>query len=181
MQNKKKKRIFIALGISKELIKKLQVWRKARYGFPVRWIPDKDLHITIIPPWYSYRVKEIIDKLKSADIAVEPFLAIFKKISFGPNPKHPRLIWAEGESIGAVVLENQLRTLLQKRKEKQIFLPHFTIARFASNDFPSFPIKELKENINWKEHINSFLVMESHLRKSGATYEILAKIPFKRK
>nr|MBI5456041.1 RNA 2',3'-cyclic phosphodiesterase [Candidatus Levybacteria bacterium] len=181
MQYKKKKRIFVALGISKGLIKKIQAWREARHDFPVRWISDKDLHITIISPWYSGRVERVIEKVKYANIALEPFSVQFKKISFGPKPEHPRLIWAEGESSGTVVLENQLKRLFRKRKEKRDFLLHLTIARFAPNDFPSFPVKKLNGNINWKERINSFLIMESHLRRSGAAYEILSKIPFKRK
>ncbi len=182
MQERNKKRIFIALGISERLKEKIETWRKHRPDLPVRWILNKNLHITLIPPWYSEDVEGVIEKLRSRNIGVKPFTVLFKRITLGPDPKHPRLIWVEGESSEEIVLlKTLLENLLQKRKEKRDFSPHLTLARFGSKDFPSFPEKKLYENISWKEGFYSFLVMESHLKRSGAEYRMLASVPFKRK
>jgi len=66
---------------------------------------------------------------------------------------------------------------LQRKSEKRPFLTHLTIARFKKKDFASFPTRDLHNKVFWEEKVNSFLLMESRLKRSGAEYEKLAEIP----
>ena len=53
------------------------------------------------------------------------------------------------------------------------FIMHVTIARFRQEEFSSFPIKKIDDKVSWQERIGSFVLMESHLSREGADYEIL--------
>lgn len=172
-----KRRIFVALGISEELQRKIKAWEKNWRYLPARWINKENLHITLIPPWYESKISEIESKLRLNKSLLKPFTLIFQHITFGPNPKKPRLIWLEGERLFELeLLKNKLEKILQQKAEKRDYTVHMTLARFKPKDFSNVAIKTLNEKVNWEERIDKFFLMESHLRKSGAEYDKLAEI-----
>ena len=140
---------------------------------PVRWLAGKNLHITLIPPWYSDNVEAVIKKLKK--IKCPPFDINFSKVAYGPDPKRPRLIWAEGIASEEVAcLKDGLEKMFPEYKSTyKKWLVHMTIARFRQEEFPSFSIKKIDEKVSWQDRIESFVLMESHLSREGADYEIL--------
>jgi 2'-5' RNA ligase len=147
---------------------------------PVRWIKPENLHLTLLPPWYTSEAEKLIPRLSQADLKVLPFALSFQKVTFGPTSHRPRLIWAEGErNENLAELKTALEKALKRPTEKRDFLPHLTLARFHSQDFPRFPVKKLEENVSWILEVNSFRLMESHLKRSGAEYQVLAKIPLR--
>lgn len=182
-----KKRVFIALPITDKLQDKIEEWKKNYRDLPVRWIKKENLHVTLIPPWYISKVDETIHRLKSVnqDDAIKPFSITFREVTFGPNPQRPRLIWASGDGVlEIIILKSKLeeilsprQTWLAQKREKREFLIHLTIGRFKEKDFAKFPIKSLHDKVFWQEKVSSFLLMESHLKRSGAEYEKLAEIP----
>ena len=112
-----KKRIFIGIKISDELAKEILDWKKPFWKSfaktPLRWIEGKDLHITLIPPWHmdEEEVEWVKQKLGAVQGMMKPFDIEFKKVIYGPSPKHPRLIWAEGQTPQEIV---DLKTELEK-------------------------------------------------------------------
>lgn len=173
-----KRRVFIALPISVQLQKKIAIFEKDWQHLPVRFLEGKNLHITLIPPWYVDDVNEVINLLKSNKNLVDPFKIAFEEITFGPDFKKPRLIWAQGVTPQEIIfLKTQLKKILKKKREMRNFLLHLTLARFKPQDFSSFPVKTLKEKVSWQEQIRSFVLMESHLTRTGASYEVLLEIP----
>jgi len=153
------KRIFIGIAISDNLQKEILEWQKSRPDLKVRWLKPKNLHITLVPPWFEKnvdRIKEKISLLKK----FKPFIIKFNKISLGPSPKHPKLIWFEGESKEF----NNLKIELEKYFENKDIHPpklHVTIARFKISDFLKFPKKELSEKIDWEEEVENITLFES--------------------
>jgi 2'-5' RNA ligase len=99
----------------------------------------------------------------------------FNKVSYGPNPKRPRLIWAKGKAPEKIIyLKNELEKIFPEYKsDYKDWLMHITIARFDPEIFYSFPIKVLDEKVVWRDRAGSFVLMESHLSRSGADYEVL--------
>lgn len=173
------KRIFIAIPISEKLRQKALEWKNSQDGllnFPIRWIGGKNLHLTLVPPWRENDIEAAKQKLDSA-VGSGALEIEFVKISYGPNLKHRRLIWAEGKpSEKLEELRIHLENIFKVKSENRPWLPHLTVARFNRDDFGRFPVKNLDEKISWKEKIDSVAIMESKLSPSGAEYEILYKI-----
>lgn len=178
-----KHRIFIALGISDGLVSAISNWEssfasesKDTYS-KIRWLKRENLHLTLVPPWYEDdggigRVKGLLSSVRK-----ERFVLDFRRVTYGPNPKRPRLVWLEGEtSRGLVNLRDSLCEILGKEIEKRPFLLHLTIGRFRENEFSSFAVKEINDKFIFKEEATSLLLMESHLERSGAEYSVLHKI-----
>jgi len=174
-----KKRIFIAITIPKNLQQKIWDWQQSlTYQLPVRWLALKNLHLTLIPPWYEDNLEKIFLALDALPKKYPPFKIKFSQVTFGPNRYQPRLIWATGETPQAsLVLQKALGSLFPHLKsEKRPFRLHLTLARFRPEQFASFPIKNLNEIINWQTDVTSISLMQSHLSKTGADYEILKDI-----
>ncbi len=151
-------------------------WEKTFHGLPVRWIAPKNLHITLIPPWEEENIERVIDTLKT----VSGFGASevqFRRVSYGPNPRSPRLIWAEGQTPPALLaLKKQLEPLLGQKPQRRDFFLHLTLARFRQEEFYDFPLKKLNERTNWIDQASSLVLMESHLLPDGADYEVITTI-----
>ncbi len=171
------KRIFIAIKISLEIQKKADEWKAGLRALPVRWIPEENLHITLIPPWEEENIEEIISKAEKIRGKINPFAIEFQKITYGPNSNNPRLIWACGDAVKNLVrLKNEIAKLLGAEQSNREFKPHLTLARFRPENYFNFPIKNLNEHISWKEKVGSICLMESILKSEGAEYKILKTI-----
>ena len=172
------KRLFVAIPISEELQKGILEWEKYFNHLPVRWLSGKNLHITLVPPWYEDNAEEVAEKLKTIKGEFGSFDVAFKRVNFGPDPKNPRLIWAENTMPQKILdLKDKVEQALMIEGENR-FKFHLTVARFRPETFTSFPIKKLDEVIFWPDKIKSIVLMESHLSPAGADYEILEEIKF---
>jgi 2'-5' RNA ligase len=93
-------------------------------------------------------------------------------VSFGPTPKKPRLIWAEGQASREILdLRLKIYEALGRKSEGRPFKLHLTLARFRPADFAAFPLKVLNEKVPWRERFGSFVLMRSRLSPQGADYE----------
>lgn len=169
----------MAIPISDRLQKEISAWEKNLPALPLRYLVGRNLHITLIPPWYVDDIGKC-DGLVKKTSRFGRFNIKFNTVSFGPNIYQPRLIWATGNAPPEIIgLRDALSDIFDQPKETRPFRLHLTIARFNPIDFPTFPIKKLKENVLWEEEVNSVVVMESHLSRQGADYEIIAKAPLR--
>ncbi|MDO8515795.1 MAG: 2'-5' RNA ligase family protein, partial [bacterium] len=138
------KRLFIAIPISQSLQTEIVVWAEKYFTLPVQWLQGKNLHVTLIPPWYEHNLEEVFSFFDSVKGIVRPFEIKFEHISVGPNPHEPRLIWVAGEAPGELlVLKESLEKTFGKKSEHQHFKMHLTLARFRPEDFVLFPKKKI--------------------------------------
>ena len=197
------KRIFVAVGTAPELQEAVAAWAAAHGALPVRWLSGpvrngvsngagKNLHVTLVPPWYERDTDAVARKLAPLR-GFAPFAVRFDRIVYGPSPREPRLIWAEGTAPQELIeLKQKIELLLGVHPEARPFRLHLTLARlrtpkrsdggqarFRPEQFASFPMKRLDERVSWTEEIRSVLLMESHLSPAGADYEVLADIPLR--
>ena len=171
-------RVFVAVPISNELQGKILEWEKFFPDLSVRWLLGKNLHITLVPPWEENNVEGVKNLLEKVENPA-PFEAEFNDVSFGPNPKSPRLIWASGNAPREMVnLKNNVEKVLEINPENRPYKLHLTLARFKLEDFRNFSIKNLNEKVLWKERVDSFVLMESRLSRAGADYETIFKKKF---
>lgn len=169
--NLPEKRIFLAIPASLELQRDILEWEKKFSRLPVRWLAGKNLHITLIPPWYERDFEK--SKKLLAEIHAQSFPVVFSKVSYGPSQSNPRLIWAEGLSSPECSNLQKQAGIIFGFKRQRLFRPHLTLARFRPENFSSFPVKNLNENIGWQMRVNSVVLMESRLSPQGADYQII--------
>ncbi|OGG23738.1 2'-5' RNA ligase [Candidatus Gottesmanbacteria bacterium RIFCSPLOWO2_01_FULL_43_11b] len=161
-----KQRIFVAIGISEDLKASIAKWQKQNAKLAIRFIQPKNLHLTLIPPWYE-DPKKIIKQMQKFSSSVKPFSLKFHLIE-----SRPRLVWMKGKfSRELVSLQKELTRFLHVKLESRLLLPHITLARFKKN------IIFEEKTIDWSMHVNSFVLMKSSLSPNGANYEVLAEFP----
>ncbi len=169
------RRIFVALPVSKALEEQVALWRVGYRNLPVRWLTGKNMHVTIIPPWEEEQIEPITDLLETLQGTIGAFALDFERVTYGPNRKEPRLIWAEGETPDQIfTLKHNIERTLSQTPEIRPFRLHMTLARFAQEEFKTFPVQELKDTVAWNEPVNSFVLMESRRSPQGADYEVLS-------
>ena len=172
-----KRRIYVAIAIPPDLQERM-VAISRKYDLPVRWIAGKNLHITLIPPWYAEDIDEVKEQLRRLE-KHRKFYVAFNKVRYGPDSRNPRLIWAEGPTTKKILdLQEHVESALGAHDERSFRL-HVTLARFKPEDFLKFSTKVIDEDVDWKFMIDSIVLMESHLSAKGADYEILERIKFK--
>lgn len=182
-----KLRIFVAIKISEKLQNQIADWRIDFLGknpgafFDLRWLENKNLHITLIPPWYEdeRNIEKATSDMRQATRQIRSFDIEFNKVTYGPEPRRPRLIWAEGNAPHELLqLKDALEKMFPKHKsEYREWITHLTLARFRQGDFHYFSLKKLDEKISWREKVKSVVLMESRLSPAGANYETIAEAP----
>lgn len=171
-------RVFIALPLSTELQNTIFFWEQRFQNLPVRWLKGKNLHITLVPPFEVDDLGSIVTLLDGLKGATGKTEINFTRVTFGPNSREPRLIWAEGNTAPQLLkLKSALEVVLGRDPDPRPFRLHFTLARFRPENFYSLSIKTLNEIVDWHDTANSFVFMKSYLLPGGADYEIIADIP----
>jgi 2'-5' RNA ligase len=178
-------RLFIAAIIPEEIKKELlsQKLRK-KFGENLRWTPSQNLHLTLA--FLGWVEKEKIEKIKKilreATGKVSPPLFLkLTKISLGPDPKKPRLVWVEGKA------NNEFLNFVEKLKQELIregifvdqkysFRPHLTLARAKGKELWG---KNIEEKIDLTFPVREIALMESQLKREGAEYTILESYSLK--
>lgn len=172
------KRVFVAIKISKQLQAEIAKWRQDFPDWPVRWVPDENLHITLAPPWPEDDIPKIKNNLAKIQDRFKPFKINFNKVSFGPNQRDPRLIWATGQAPEEIInLAKTVQEVIgQAQNNSRPFTLHLTLARFKPWQFSGFKNKNLDEQVSWPDLVNEVELIESVLLPTGAEYIALKKI-----
>ncbi len=172
------KRIFIGITVDRLLYPKIESLKQKLLEISLRWIRNKNLHITLIPPWYEDEkgIEKRITDIKKGIAGIKKFEISFNKVRLSPNRRIPRLIWAEGEADERIILlVKKLEGIIGKKPENRGFKLHLTLARFRKT--PGSPsVKSIKKAIAWKQSVNSLCLLESRLSSKGADYLLIREI-----
>lgn len=113
------KRIFVAINISDRLKKKVSIFHQKYNNLPVRWIPDENLHLTLMPPTEldDNEMVKMIEKLKKIEGELGFIEVKFDQVCLGPDLRRPRLIWAKCEENSKLEsLKNRMTDILGLRR-----------------------------------------------------------------
>jgi 2'-5' RNA ligase len=166
-----------------------------------RWLPANNWHLTITFLGYQPddAIPVIVESSKSAaknySHILENMRIVFDGISFGPTGKRPRMIWLVGTnetSKNLAVLKNTLEDELVKngikfQRENRPYNMHLTLARFnimksdVQRKFYQYLGHRTSRDVGCPKiefTPQSLDLMESYLKRTGAEYEVSAKIPF---
>lgn len=188
------KRLFIAINLPEEvkqriteIIKQINP-EKFSDKSNFRWLSPENWHLTLV--FLGYQPDEVISPiLESIKETVQHFpvsTVEFEKIILAPPGKTPRMIWLCGtketsKALGEIkkyLDDSLIKNGVGFQRENRPFNTHLTLARFQSgqqnnqNKLPNYPIHQLSFIAQ------SLDLMESHLKHTGAEYEILSKMDF---
>lgn len=126
-------RVFVALRIAPEIAGELAQMARVLERFAVRLIAPADIHLTLVPPWNETSIPGAIEKLRGVADKAAPFTLAFRHLGYGPQPRRPRLLWADceaGEELAALYA-----ALLHAfgQTDERPFRPHVTVARIRGN------------------------------------------------
>jgi 2'-5' RNA ligase len=172
------RRVFIGFHAGQALSDAVAGFRRLHDGMNVRWILSENLHVTMVPPWETEDpdlVCSLLGELASGFAAVP---VRFDVVSFGPEPGHPRLVWATGEAPAAL---RGLAALLKGafgggNDAGREFLLHLTIARIKRQEGRPLSDLKLHEPIEWNTELDTLCLYESVLKPTGAEYRVLCRI-----
>lgn len=185
-----KRRIFIAINLPEKIKKELFNYQKNWPRLPCRWLKRENLHLTLAFLAYlnDEQLAEVFEITSKAALKNRPFSIFLNKVCYGPDRRiPPRLVWIQGErSEELLKLKNDLEKSLSEKihftPEKRDFLPHITLGRIRKWDWqriPSDERPEVEKEVSINFPVNSIEVMESHLKRTGAEYEILESFQLK--
>ncbi|MBN3032972.1 MAG: RNA 2',3'-cyclic phosphodiesterase [Candidatus Saganbacteria bacterium] len=169
-----KLRVFIALPASPPLQRLIGAWQ-AGSRLPIRWLAPAGCHVTLVPPRYAGEagLAALAALGNSLRGEIKPFTLHFDMITFGPDRKRPRLVWAAGERAPELEKLQGLLAAGLGEPGTRDFLPHLTLGRFRPEDFRRLPVKELDQPIDWLEPVTAFSLFRSDLSAQGARYTVL--------
>lgn len=135
----------------------------------IRWMPQENLHITLLAPWYEENVSEAVKILRKTAWNTSSFSVRFDQICFMPESS-AKFIWAKGDTAQDLLdLRGEIAQTLKRDMEKRQFALHATIARLQKQA----AVTPITEVIDWEVEVNSFSLIKSQLFSTGAKYEIL--------
>jgi len=179
----KRKRIFIAINLPQNIKEELFNISHELKEIPAKWVKKENLHITL--EFLGYLTDEEIAKTIHVTEKVahthSPFKVSLKKISYVPENKiPPRMIWVIGESKELSLLQKNLHDALKENNlifsPEERFIPHITLARIRKWEWKKIEPEERPEverELNLSFKVNSFEIMESHLKREGPEYFVL--------
>jgi len=179
-----KQRIFIAINLPEEVKAELTELQKQWPDLPCRWARKDNLHLTLVFLGYIRKEKiiDILDAIKEAAKQTKPFLISLNKLCYGPEKQSPpRLVWVKGQRSQALIdvkkkIEDSLSGKVPFIREKRELLPHITLARIRQLDWkrsPSDKRSKIEQDVSIDFSVDSIELMESHLKRTGAEYEIM--------
>jgi 2'-5' RNA ligase len=161
----------------RELAGAAMEFRRAHARLKVRWVKPENLHLTMVPPWQCLDVDAVCQALHDEAARQSPFEAAFEQVTFGPDKRRPRLIWATGKAPAD--MPEFARSLLVATgatgEARKSFLLHLTIARFNAHDFEAMGAHKLCEPVSWPGTLDTICLYESHLKPGGAEYRELCR------
>lgn len=183
-----KRRIFIAINLPENLKKGIVAFQEKWARLPGRWIKARNLHLTLIPPFYltDDEIARLTAALIPALAKFAPFQIEFERFIYGPPEKPSRMIWLLGRANERLVelmqvIEDAILNAgipFRAQEQRRPFRPHITIARMEMKEWHSFePKPKIDEVFAAVVTIQSVEVMESELKRGGAEYSVLESIP----
>lgn len=167
--------MYVGILMPKEIGRELALLQDLLIPLPVRLIPPKDMHLTLLPPWEEDDHAGAMQKFNDALYGVPAFTLTLQKLAYGPTSVNPRLVWAlAAHSEEVLDLKKRLLYEFNMREEERVpYVPHVTVARFRRpNDTANVRVP-LDIPLNFSVPIEEIQLLESP-HKGGVGYREIA-------
>lgn len=170
-----KKRIFVSISPPESVKKELSKLKEGLEGFPIRWVREENLHMTLLFAGYldEKGINLLSSRVKEAALKYNSFVINLIKFSYEPEGKeNAKMIWAKAEK----------NDMLEKLASKD-FSPHITVGRIKRTEWKLIDLEELPEvdealDLNFRAE--SIEIIESVLKRGGAEYKVIGRYFFKK-
>lgn len=147
-----------------------EVRRRAAFA-ALRWVQPSMLHVTLVPPFMSGEAHSICRELRRIASRHRPLSLVFERLSFGPTPSRPHLLWATGSASGPLLeLQQELVTLLAPPDSGRPFLLHATLARYRGRAEKGSRAGEWSAPIGWRLTARHIVLYQSVATPGGIRY-----------
>lgn len=182
-------RLFLAINLPEGVKEDLLAYQEEYSDLPLSWTPKANLHITLV--FLGATPSEKNEKIKKVALAQKDFSGFrcrLKKVVLAPPGSTPRMFWVRVEKKSSLLK-------LQKRLEKDLaqhpkigyqeesdrdYLPHITLGRIDQDQWKKLrDRKRVTEKLDLDFFVDSYELMESELKPSGAKYKILKTFSLK--
>jgi 2'-5' RNA ligase len=127
-------RVFVGLKVAPEITRELaQFTMGLEKTSSVRVIPPADIHLTLVPPWSETSLPDAAEKLRLSATQFGAFQLTFQHVGYGPQPRRPRLIWADCAATDDVAALRSALLQAYGQSDERPFRPHVTLARIREN------------------------------------------------
>jgi 2'-5' RNA ligase len=189
-------RSFIAIELAPEIYRRLdeviaQLQQKLA-GVPVRWVPAKNIHLTLkFLGDVSLSNLEILKKIVRTEVSAHaPFEISVGELGAFPTIRRPRVIWVGVKAPAELsVIQQRIdaeTARLGYAREDRKFSPHLTLGRVSRNATPQ-DVHKIGEILSASKvgFLGAVSVRDIHLFRSdlmpdGAVYTPLDSAPLRR-
>jgi 2'-5' RNA ligase len=154
-------RIFVGVQVAPEIARELAGLACDLKQFSVRLVAAADIHVTLVPPWNEASLSETLEKLRQVTSNFGAFALTFQRLCYGPQPRRPRLLWAECAATSEIAALHA--ALLQSfgRHDEKLFLPHATLARFRGNGSAIARRHTIDQQLALTQQVDSLALFQS--------------------
>lgn len=175
MPEQPRARVFVALRVAPAIAEELAQMARVLQRFSVRLIAPADIHLTLVPPWNESAIAAAIDKLRSVAERAAPFTLEFRRLSYGPQTRRPRLLWAECAESGELAALHAALLAAFGQSDERPFRPHVTVARIRGNGAAVARKQPIDRELAFAHPVESVELMQSP--PAGETgYRVLASL-----
>lgn len=168
-------RVFVGIKVAPEIARQLAQIAASLDAY-VRPTAEADIHLTLVAPWNEASIADAIAKLAGVAAGSAPFLLTFQHVGYGPQPRRPRLLWADCAPTDA--LASLRLALLQAygQTDERPFLPHVTLARIRGSGFAIARKQPIDRPLALTQRVDSVQLFQSP-PAGGTGYRVLASLP----
>jgi len=182
-------RAFIAINLSEEihhgLEQVLQDLKSRLPGGAVRWVPEKNIHLTIkfLGEVSETGIEMLTTMLQTEAVRHPPFEFSVGGLGAFPSPRRPRVVWVGVEApVELASLQRGVEAEMARlgyAPEERPFSPHLTIGRVTRNASPdelrrlSSTLESYKVGFLGVTRVQAIHLFRSDLQPSGAVYTLL--------
>jgi 2'-5' RNA ligase len=170
-------RVFVALKIAPATADELARAARELERFPVRLIAPADIHLTLVPPWNEVSIPDAVEKVGRIADKCDDFTLEFRHVRYGPEPRRPRLLWAECAATPEIARLRAMLLLAFGQVDERPFRPHVTLARLHGNGAVISRKHPIDRALVLTQHVGSVELMQSPA-PGGSGYKVLASLTF---
>ena len=169
-------RVFVGLKIVPEIAIKLVQLTATLQRPAVRPVAPADIHVTLVPPWNEASTPDAIERLGRVACRFHTFTLIIQHVGYGPQPRQPRLLWADCAASGEIAA---LRAALMQacgQTDERAFQPHVTLARIRGDGRVIAQNHPIDQQLSLTQRIESVELFQSPPPGDNG-YRVLASLP----
>jgi 2'-5' RNA ligase len=167
--------VFVGLKIAPEIASRLAQLAAGLEQPFVRPVTPADIHLTLVPPWNEASVPDAIEKLGSVSGSFGTFQLIFQHAGYGPQPRRPRLLWADCAATDEIAALRAALLQAYGQTDERPFQPHVTLARIRGDGVAIARKHPVDRPLSLSQRVESIELFQSP-PAGGSGYQVLASL-----